>query len=76
MHAYLIMAHCNQWQLEQLLRCLDYEDNDIYIHLDSKFKTVNIDGLKKICKKSRMYMTKRTDVRWGVVSNLCRANSD
>lgn len=35
-HAYLIMAH-NQFDfLEMLLRDLDFEDNDVYLHVDKK----------------------------------------
>ena len=35
-HAYLIMAHDKFEQLAMLLQCLDYPDNDIYIHIDKK----------------------------------------
>ena len=41
-HAYLIMAHKNEEQLALLLRMIDHEQNDIYLHLDKKFKDVNL----------------------------------
>lgn len=42
-HAYLIIAHSNLEQLQQLLLLLDDPRNDIYIHLDLKSKV----GYKK-----------------------------
>ena len=36
MHAYLIMAHKNLEQIKKLLKLLDYSQNDIYIHIDTK----------------------------------------
>ena len=38
MHAYLIIAHDQFDLLESLLKCIDDERNDIYIHIDSPFK--------------------------------------
>lgn len=35
MHAYLIMAHKNIQQLKILLKLLDYNENDIFIHIDA-----------------------------------------
>lgn len=37
-HAYLIIAHSNLKQLQQLLLLLDDPRNDIYIHIDKKSK--------------------------------------
>ena len=34
--AFLIIAHNNWWQLKQLIRLLDAENHDIYIHIDAK----------------------------------------
>ena len=36
-HAYLIMAHNQPKLLEILIQCLDYHENDIYVHLDQKW---------------------------------------
>lgn len=35
-NAYLIMVHTNLSQLKKLLKTIDTEDNDIYIHIDKK----------------------------------------
>ena len=35
-HAYLVMAHNEFELLGQLLELLDYEENDIYLHIDKK----------------------------------------
>lgn len=62
-HAYLILCH-DQWELLQiLLKLLDDERNDIFIHVDKKSKfdpaTVNV------CKKSKVILTERIRVQWG-----------
>jgi len=44
-HAYMIMAH-NQWTLLiHLLKALDYEYNDLYLHLDKKMGDVDYSQL-------------------------------
>ena len=63
-HAYLIIAHNNFNQLKKLIELLDYEENDIYIHLDKKSK-LNVEELKKYVKKSKLIFTKRIKVSWG-----------
>ena len=67
-HAYLIIAHSNLEQLQQLLLLLDDPRNDIYIHLDLKSKL----DIKKITpphmKYSHCRFCERVDVRWGNVS--------
>ena len=42
MHAYLIIAHDQFDLLESLLKCIDDERNDIYIHISA--------GSKAFCK--------------------------
>ena len=69
-HAYLIMAHSNVNQLKKLLHCLDYEDNDIFIHFDAKFNDLNIDDIGYICKKSNVIFTNRISVYWGGYSQI------
>ena len=70
-HAYLIMAHNQEELLKSLIQCLDYEDNDIYIHLDRKWKNVNICALQKIAQKSKIIvLPDRIDVKWGTFSQI------
>ena len=35
-HAYLIVAHQNEWQLQKLLTMIDFPRNDIYLLFDRK----------------------------------------
>ena len=64
-HAYLIMAHNEFTILEKLLKLLDNENNDIYLHIDKKVKNFDFNYFKKLIKKSNLIFTKRLDVRWG-----------
>ena len=58
-HAYLIMAH-NQWAiLAKLIRLLDDENNDIYLHIDKKVKSFPKDSIIASVSKSRLFFTKR-----------------
>lgn len=69
-HAYLIIAH-NQFDiLEKLIKMLDDKRNDIFIHIDKKVSDFDFDYFKKLVKKSNIYFTDRTDVRWGGYSQI------
>ncbi|WP_165026222.1 beta-1,6-N-acetylglucosaminyltransferase [Dysgonomonas sp. ZJ279] len=67
-HAYLIVAHANPFIVERLIRLLDDERNDIYIHVDKKAHDFNFEYLNSLPQKSNIYFTERVDVRWGHVS--------
>lgn len=70
-HAYLIMAHNQEELLKSLIQCLDYKDNDIYIHLDRKWKNVNVDELYAVIRESNLVVLKdRIDVKWGTFSQI------
>lgn len=70
-HAYLIMAHNQEELLKTLLCCLDYKDNDIYIHLDSKWEDVNVNSLFTEVHESKLIILKdRIDVKWGTFSQI------
>lgn len=65
-HAYLIMIHNNLPQFEILLQCLDYEKNDIYVHVDKKLKEFTPEKYKKIIKKGNLFiLPKRINIKWG-----------
>ena len=64
-HAYLIMAHNEPYILEKILRLIDDERNDIYVHVDKKWKDFDFDYFKDLVKKSKLFFTKRLDVKWG-----------
>lgn len=64
-HAYLILAHNEFEVLGRLLRAIDDERNDIYIHFDRKIASY------PDCRTSHAkltILTERVDVRWGDIS--------
>ena len=69
-HAYLIMAHNNLYILEKLLELLDYEKNDIYLHVDTKCKNFDEKKIKTKVKKSNLYIIKRKSIVWGSPSQM------
>lgn len=70
MHAYMIIAH-NQFELlERLIKALDDERNDIYIHIDSKVKDFDFEHFKSLVKYSKLYFTDRISITWGDFSQV------
>lgn len=70
-HAYLIEAHQNLWQLEQLLKCLDYKHNDIYLHIDAKSSLLNEYLQSEIeLEDSRLAVVPSVKVSWGGYSQI------
>lgn len=66
-HAFLIIAHTDWSLLKTLVSLLDYELNDIYIHIDAKVLAKDIPDI--ICSKSNLYMLeRRISVAWGDIS--------
>ena len=69
-HAYLIIAHTQPELLKKLLKKLDDERNDIYLHIDSKAKDYPLDEIAAVVKRSKCIFTERTDVKWGSYSQI------
>lgn len=68
-HAYLIEAHNNIIQLEKLFFCLDYELNDVFLHIDAKSKELaNIE--KYHFKESNFVIIPSVNVNWGGFSQI------
>ena len=67
-HAFLIIAHNQFYILEKLIELLDFELNDIFIHIDKKVKNFDFAYYKSLVKKSRVFYVERVDVRWGDIS--------
>lgn len=65
-HAYLIIAHSQFTILNYLLRALDDERNDIYIHIDKKAEVPTICEIKT----NVFFLKDRLDVRWGDYSQI------
>lgn len=64
-HAYLIMAHSDFDLLKILIRMLDFEYNDIYIHIDKKSNYSNFEELYNCVKLSKIYIYKEIKIYWG-----------
>ena len=68
-HAFLVIAHENPNMLQFLVSLLDFDYNDIFIHIDKKsdiseFKNITV-------SKSKLFFCKnRIDVRWGDISQV------
>lgn len=62
-HAYLIIAHNEFGLLSKLIKLLDDERNDIYIHIDKKVPNNNIPQL--FTTKASLFFVKRRGVTWG-----------
>lgn len=69
-HAFLIIAHDRPAELAYLLSALDYADNDIYVHLDSKSTCFSVKNLREKVHKSGLYFLPRIDVTWGGQSQI------
>ena len=66
-HAYLIIVDKHPNQLRVLLELLDYERNDIFIHIDAKSKMVSSDiNTCGLISKVRIY--KEINVYWSDIS--------
>lgn len=70
-HAYLIMVHEYTLVLECLVQLLDNENNGIYIHIDRKttsFEKKKIEALRRLVRRSEIYIFSRYKVFWGTNS--------
>lgn len=64
-HAYLIIAHADWEQLKILIRKLDSDNSDIYIHIDKKAKNVPKEEIKATAVKSKVFIYQEYKVYWG-----------
>ncbi len=53
-----------------MLKCLDDENNDFYIHIDAKVKSFNKETIIKGIKRSKIFFTERISVSWGGFSQI------
>ena len=68
-HAYLIMAHTDFALLKTLIKMLDDERNDIYLHVDKKTKDF-VPAMFSTSKAKLFILNKRLDVHWGHYSQI------
>ncbi len=64
-HAYLILTHKDDYTFYSLLKMLDHENNDIFIHMDVKNRTFDESRVKNVLRKSGLFFSERTTVAWG-----------
>lgn len=71
-HAFLILAHTNYPLVGRLLKKLDSEDNNIYIHIDAKsdFSDADTEFFKNCCTRSKIVFADRYNVTWGGYSQV------
>jgi len=69
-HAFLIMAHENTETFQTLLKQLDHEKIDIFIHMDKKNKYYDAKLITEMAKYARIFHTQRLDVAWGGFSQI------
>lgn len=74
-HAYLIMAHDNFDMLNVLLRELDHQKNDIFIHIDKKIINLDVQAISKGVNQSTITFINQMNVTWGAYSQIqCEIN--
>lgn len=64
-HAFLIIAHNNWRQLKQLIKCLDSDNHDIYVHIDRKSKDFDKFNFANVTQKSMLKFYTEYEVFWG-----------
>lgn len=69
-HAYLIMAHNEPVLLLYLLKCLDDERNDIFLHFDKSFKEISPETIEVNIKHASYEIIESEEVEWGSYSQI------
>lgn len=64
-HAYLILAHKSDYVLNSLLRLIDDERNDIFIHMDKRNRKYNESKTCSVVKKATIKHCERWKCAWG-----------
>lgn len=74
-HAFLVMAHKDDEVLHTLMRILDDERNDIFIHMDAKLGGWDEHRLLASVSKAGIFLVPRIRVTWGGYSQIaCEIN--
>lgn len=69
-HAYLIIAHHHFDMLKKLIRTLDSENADFYIHINKSVKDVDLTAICKAAKKSRVQAYQKYRITWGADTQI------
>ena len=69
-HAYLLETHQYSKVLETLVRMIDDERNDIYVHIDKKVRNSYSHLIAQHVRRSKLYFVRNVKVYWGHVSQV------
>lgn len=69
-HAYMIMAHHRFEILKLILKDLDDERNNIFLHVDIKATNFDFNDVKNIVNNANLILVDRMDVHWGGFSQI------
>ena len=69
-HALLIVAHKQFEILIKMLKTLDHEDIDFFIHIDKKCQKYPKHEIEQACSYSNVHFIKRQNVHWGGYSQI------
>lgn len=64
-HAYLIVAHKDDYTFRSLLQMIDDERNDIFIHMDKKNKEYDETAVTTLLAHSSVKHCKSINCTWG-----------
>lgn len=70
MHAVMIIAHNHFDLLEKLIRAIDDERNDIFLHIDKKVRDFDFERFKNIPVHSDIHFVPRVNIAWGDFSQV------
>ena len=67
-HAYLLIAHKDDYTFRRLVELLDDERNDIFVHMDAKNSSYDENDTISLVEKAHIIHTShRLSVNWGGV---------
>lgn len=69
-HAYLIIAHHHFDMLQNLIRTLDSENADFYIHINTSVKDIDLTAICETAKKSRVHAYQKYRITWGADTQI------
>ena len=65
-NAYLIIAHNHYDLLMRLVEQLDYEGNDIFVHINKLVKSPDFAKIENVTKHSKVIFVDRKEIVWGM----------
>ena len=65
-NAFLLIVHTNYDQLLQMMKCLDYAENDFYIHVNALVDNIPYGFLESEICAAKIKYVKRLEIYWGV----------